>query len=205
MVDKTLNLLLDTIQNVNSETKEKKKNEAEKLKNRLEELLKQKDNIDPHQFVNLIKEAKILNQVADFAEKLADNEEKNKDNKKNQEKIKAALLEELGIPSEFLEQLGLLKSAGVEALREAAVVYRKEAKRNLDKAELLRLEKEKIDTEIQNLNDWIERSTKSEHREKSSSQELIAKRLYQESLRDKADEELKQMLKQLEGDNSVGH
>jgi hypothetical protein len=145
----------------------------------------------------------MLNRLADYAETIADKLEQDaKDLKKKKlEEIREVLMEQLGIPAEFVDQMAILVKAGPNALREAANVYRTEAKKKQEKADLIRTEVDRLDKEIKELN-TIKDSLRMENGESDvSMKEFILKVRYQEALRDKADLVLKRVLEQMEGAN----
>lgn len=203
MVDKTLNRALENIVQSNRELfKDDKNSKAEKIEAKLRSLLNEKNNLDPSQIMQLCNEALTLDRVANFAEEIADYIEKNKKDdlqKKKLEEIKQALMERLGIPSEFVDQLSILSKAGPQALREAAGVYRAKAKDLRENANFLNQELSTIDKEIKKLNELRSIVSQEEAGNNMSMSEYLAHIRYQESLRDKADEVLKQVLESIEG------
>lgn len=204
MVDNSVNLALDslvtTTEKINRDREEKDR--VKELEERLKHLLENRKDISPAEAMNLRSEAALLDKMANFTLQLADKLERDKESalsKKKLEEVKEALMEQLGIPEEFVNQLSILVKAGPEALREASIVYRAEAQRKRDRAELINLEVERIDNEIAELNAIKEEARKSSTRESQSSSRLILQKLYEEAIRDKADEELKRVLEMMEG------
>lgn len=202
MVDKTLNIALENIVQSNRGLfRDDKNSKAAKIEAKLTSLLNEKNNLDPAQVVQLSNEALVLDKVADFSEQIADYIEKNKKDdlqKKKLEEIKQALMERLGIPPEFIDQLSILSKAGPQALREAAGVYRARAKDLRGNANLLDQEIKTIDKEIKKLNELRSIVSQEEAGKHMSMSEYMAHVRYQESLRDKADEVLRQVLESIE-------
>lgn len=201
MVDKTLNLALENIVQSNKELfKDDKNSKAEKIEAKLKSLLNEKGNLNPAEIMQLCNEALMLDKVANFADQLADWAEKNKNDlqKKKLAEVKKTLMEELGIPSEFVDQLSILTKAGPDALREAAGLYRAKAKDLRENANFLNQELTSIDKEIKKLNEMKALISQEEAGNNMSMSEYIAHIRYQESLRDKADEVLKQVLESME-------
>lgn len=203
MVDKSINIALEQIvQNNKDLFNENKKNRVEKLESRLNSLLNERSNLNPAEVMSLLSEALTLDKVANFAEHIADQLEKNKqDNlqKKKLEEVKAALMHNLGIPPEFVDQLSILTKAGPEALREAAGVYRDRAKQIREDANFLTIQIETVDKEIKKLNEIKDLVAITKGSSKTAMNEYLAQARYQEAIRDKADEVLREVLASIEG------
>lgn len=210
MVDKALNSILEGIVRSNEATakpQDKEKQKVSKLEEKLRSLLQNKAQIDPSQIAKLISEAQTLDKVADLANNIADQLEKNKkkEEAKKKEEVTKAQLEKLGIPAEFVQQLSILTKAGPDALREASHVYRTEAKNKRQQADFMNLNIEKIDKEIKEINSIKSSITSEKSSNQISMKDFIAKIRYQESLREKADLVLKEMLESMEGGSGFGH
>ncbi len=203
MVDHIKNETLVQITRKNDELfREDKETKAERLEARIHTLLQDRSNLSPAEVASLRSEAANLDKVADFAETLAKNLEsskKEKDEKKKQEEIKAAHLATLGIPADFIQQLGLLSKAGPEALREGAALYRTKAKEFRETADFKAQEMQRLDKEIKTMTDIRSIMKQSEDKKVSVSLgEYMAQVRYQEALRDKADDVLREVLQQME-------
>jgi hypothetical protein len=174
----------------------------ERLNKRLNLLQQERMNLSPAEAMNLRMEAKGLESVADFADKLADAKERERQEnlkEKNEKEIKKVLMEQIGIPPEFVDQLALLAKAGPEALREGAALYRREAEKKRLQADMLTQDIEKLDKQIQGLEKAREKYKISKaDKESVSMKEFISKVLYEQSLRDRSEEVLRQMLLQSE-------
>lgn len=207
MVEKSINIALQQIVESNEKAfKEDKKKNADKLAAKLEALQQDRNDLNPAEAMNIRSQAAILDTVAKYAENLADHLEKNKKEKlekKQLDEIKAALMESLGIPSEFVDQLSILVKGGTQALREAASVYREKAHELRETADLMTMEIEQIDTEISRLK-HLEKvlSTNSENTNRSI-KDFVADKIYKESLRDKSEEVLRLALESISGE--AGH
>ncbi len=203
MVDKSINIALEQIvQNNRDLFNENKRNKFDNLESRLSSLLNERSNLNPAEVMSLLSEAITLDKVANFAEQIADQLEKNKqDNlqKKKLEEVKAALMQSIGIPPEFVDQLSILTKAGPEALREAAGVYRDRAKQIREDANFLTIQIETVDKEIKKLNEIKDLVAITKGSSKTAMNEYLAQARYQEAIRDKADEVLREVLASIEG------
>lgn len=177
------------------------KNKTERLEKRIKALSSELGNVNPEDAKALVQQAAVLDKMSGYAKDIADMIEKQSKNlqKKKLRQIKEAIMEELGIPAEFVDQLAILVKAGPEALREASDVYKAEAKKKREAAALINQEVERLDKEIKNLTNIKDNITRG-NRDDMSMNDYIAKLRYEESLRDKADLVLKHVLMQLEGD-----
>ena len=177
------------------------KNKTERLEKRIKALSSELGNVNPEDAKALVQQAAVLDKMSGYAKDIADMIEKQSKNlqKKKLRQIKEAIMEELGIPAEFVDQLAILVKAGPEALREASDVYKTEAKKKREAAALINQEVERLDKEIKNLTNIKDNITRGT-RDDMSMNDYIAKLRYEESLRDKADLVLKHVLMQLEGD-----
>lgn len=177
------------------------KNKTERLEKRIKALSSELGNVNPEDAKALVQQAAVLDKMSGYAKDIADMIEKQSKNlqKKKLRQIKEAIMEELGIPAEFVDQLAILVKAGPEALREASDVYKTEAKKKREAAALINQEVERLDKEIKNLTNIKDNITRG-NRDDMSMNDYIAKLRYEESLRDKADLVLKHVLMQLEGD-----
>ncbi len=204
MVDKSINIALEQIvQNNKGLFDEDKRNKIERLESKLNSLINERSNLSPSEVANLRNEAATLDKVANFAEQIADKLEKDKqDNlqKKKIDEVKAALMQSLGIPPEFVDQLSILTKAGPEALREAAGVYRDKAKQIREDANFLTIQIQTVDSEIKKLNEIKTLMTVSNGINKTAMNEYLAQARYQEAIRDKADEVLREVLASIEGE-----
>ncbi len=207
MADKLINIALEQIvQNNKDLFNEDKKNKFDQLESRLNSLLNERSNLNPAEIRNLLSEASTLDRVANFAEQIADKLEKDKQEnlqKKKLEEVKAALMQNLGIPPEFVDQLSILTKAGPEALREAAGLYRDKAKQIREDANFLTIQMQTVDKEIKKLNEIKDLVALSSGSNKTAMNEYLAQARYQEAIRDKADEILREVLASIEGE--AGH
>jgi len=194
-IDKLAPYIFDQEKDNRKETKER---EVEKVEAKINGLLRDRQHVDPTIAMNLRSDATALLQVAEYAEKLADQMEQDKKEKKPEE-VQKALLERLGIPAEFIDQLSILVKAGPGALREAAQVYRNEAQKKRDQADLVTMEIEKLDKQIKDLSHLKDHLSKQNGNEQVSMKEYLANIRYREALRDKSELILKQTLQQMEG------
>jgi hypothetical protein len=202
MVDKSLNIALEKIVNNNRDINSNQENQkTEKIEKKIQNLLNDKNNLNSSEIFQLRNEANMFLKLADFAEKLADQMVKEKKDlpKKKLEQIKKTLMEELGVPSEFIDQLAILTKAGPKALKEAVSVYRKEAQKRIDKAEFIGAEVERIDKQIKELNSIKETLRTKIQDKQTSMKEYILKARYQEAIREQSDLVLKKVLEQMEG------
>ncbi len=207
MSDKTINIALEQIvQNNKDLFKDSKEEKIQKIESRLKSLLNERSNLSPGEAMSLRSEAAMLDKVADYADQIANKLEQEKQEslqKKKLDQIKAALMERLGIPSEFIDQLSILVKAGPDALREAAGVYRDKAKQIRQDADLLTIQIETVDKEIKKLNEIKGLITHNNGSSRTSMNEYLAQMRYQESIRDKADLVLKEVLASIKGE--AGH
>lgn len=201
MVDNSINQILETsLKNNNEVNKALEDNKIQKIESRLKSLLGDRGNLNAGEAMNLRLEAATLDRVAGVADELADKIEKGKKNeeKKTLEEVKALMMEKMGIPPEFVDHLSILVKGGAGALREAAGVYREAAQKKRTEAELITVEMERLDTEIKNLGHIREKIIENNTQGKTSMQDYLAQIRYQESLRDKSDLVLREVLEQIE-------
>lgn len=204
MVDKSLNIALENIVRNNKEfNSNQDTDKVSKLEQKIQNLLNDKGNLNSSEVMILRGEASMLTRLADYAENLADKLEKDHKElqKKKLEEVQKALMEELGIPAEFVDQLAILVKAGPQALREAAGVYRAEAEKKKEKAEFIATEVDRLDRQIKELSHIKDSLTLQTGEQSVSMKDYILKVRYQEALRDKSDLILKQVLEQMEGMN----
>lgn len=202
MADSKINPVLEQVASSNKKEhglRDEKKQVA-KLESRINSLLQQKDSLDPSVIMSLRGEAAMLDRTADYADQLANLAEKNDPDfkKKNLEEVKELLSTQLGIPAEFVDQLSILVKAGPDALREAANVYRNEATKKREHADLLGSQLEKVDKEIKELNHIKEHLSDQNGSASSSIKNFLADLRYKEAIRDKSEQVLKEMLQQIE-------
>lgn len=204
MTDKSINIALEQIVRRDKDLfNDNKKDKVERLESRLEALLHERSNLSPSEVMSLKSEAGTLDKVANFAEQIADRLEQEKQEKlqkKKLDEIKTALIESLGIPPEFIQQLSILTKAGPEALREAAGVYRDRAKQIREDANFLTIQIQTVDKEIKKLSEIKQLVSLTDANSKTSMNEYLAQARYKESIRDKADEALREVLASLEGE-----
>lgn len=201
MVDNAVNKILENTLKANKDVNQaQEENKIKKIESRLQSLLSDRNNMNAGVAMGLRQEAGTLDKLAGIAEELADKIEQGKKNqeKKSLEEVKAAMMEKMGIPPEFVDQLSILVKAGPGALREAAGVYRGAAQQKRSEAELITVEMERLDKEIKNLGHLKEKVIENHTNGKSSMQDFLSQIRYQESLRDKADLVLKEVLEQIE-------
>lgn len=203
MVGKSINIALQQIVESNDKVfKEDQKKNADKLAKKLKQLERERSEANPAAAIDLRVQAFSLNKVADYAENLANHLEQNpkeKLEKKDIKEIKEALMESLGIPAEFVDQLSILVKAGPEALREVASLYRNKAEELREQADLMTREIEQIDTEINRLTNLKKAFSGTTVDNKRSIKDFVAEKLYNESLRDRSEQILKEALQSLEG------
>jgi hypothetical protein len=201
MVDKAVNQILENTLKTNKDVNQAlDENKVKKIESRLNSLLSDRNIMNPAEAMSLRQEASALDKLAVVAEELAqkiEQGEKSKE-KKSIDEIKKAMLDKLGIPPEFVDQLSILVKGGPEALREAAGVYREAAQKKRAEADFLTVETERLDKEIKNLTHLKSKILESNSNGKTSMQDYLAQIKYQESLRDKADLVLKTVLEQIE-------
>jgi uncharacterized protein YdcH (DUF465 family) len=202
MVDKSLNVALAKIVNDNRDINSNQEHlKVEKIERKIQNLLNEKNNLNGAEVNQLRSEALMFTRLADFADKLADQLEKGQKNlqKKKQEEVKKLLMEKLGVPAEFIDQLAILTKAGPKALREASGVYRAEAEKRNEKADFIRAEVNKIDKQIKELSNIKETLRVGVQANQTSMKDYILKVRYQEALREQSDLVLKRVLEQMEG------
>ena len=202
MVDKSLNIALAKIVNDNREINSNQEHlKVEKIEKKIQNLLNEKNNLNGAEVNQLRSEALMFTRLADYADKLADQIEKGQKDlqKKKQEEVKKLLMEKLGVPAEFVDQLAILTKAGPKALREASGVYRAEAQKRNEKADFIRAEVNKIDKQIQELNHIKDNIKINTQANQTSMKDYILKVRYQEALREQSDLVLKRVLEQMEG------
>ncbi|MDD9898502.1 MAG: hypothetical protein OXU45_05820 [Candidatus Melainabacteria bacterium] len=206
MVDKSLSALQFIAENNDKVFKEDQKKSSDKINQKLLQLEKDRSDINPMEAMDLRGQAVNLDKVANYADDLANHLEKNKKQKlekKELGEVKEALMESLGIPAEFVDQLSILVKAGPEALREAANVYREKAAELRERADMLTMEVEQLDTEITRLKTLKETIKHESGMTSRKMNDFVAEQMYRESLRDKADEVLKEVLESILGEE--GH
>ena len=202
MVDKSLHVALAKIVNDNRDINSNQEHlKVEKIERKIQNLLNEKNNLNGAEVNQLRSEALMFTRLADFADKLADQLEKGQKNlqKKKQEEVKKLLMEKLGVPAEFVDQLAILTKAGPKALREASGVYRAEAHKRNEKADFIRAEVNKIDKQIKELSTIKETLRVGTQANQTSMKDYILKVRYQEALREQSDLVLKRVLEQMEG------
>lgn len=201
MVEKVVNQILENTLKKNKDVNQSiEENKVKKIESRLRSLMSDRNDMNAAEAMALRQEASTLDKLAGVAEELADKIEKGEKNKekKTLEEVKQAMMERMGIPPEFVDQLSILVKAGPDALREAAEVYRESAQKKRSEAELITVEMERLDKEIKNLNHLKEKIIDTNANGKTTMQDYLAQIKYQESLRDKADLVLKEVLEQIE-------
>ncbi len=172
-------------------------NDETAVDNLIQSLVRKLD-IAPGEAVTLRQESQSLQKVADFFEKFA--EEKAKDNKKevNKEeikKIKATLLEGLGIRAEMVDLL--LKTANPDELKAVASNIRKEAdKRGLMAEDMVRKSREDTMQKITDLKS-MRNSLDHSHMDQVSLNKFVA--LKREIIRAEADRPIKELCQEMEG------
>jgi hypothetical protein len=202
MVDKSLNIALENIvthnREINNNNDHKK---IDRIEKKIQNLLNEKNDFNAGDINQLRFEAQMLTRLADYADKLADKLEKGKKElrKKNFEEVKKLLMEKLGVPANFIDQLAILTKAGPKALREAAGVYKAEAKKKIEHAEILHGKLKSLDEQIKELSSMKEIIRLNSIETKTSMKEYLVKVRYKEALRDQSDLVLKRVLEQMEG------
>ncbi len=159
-------------------------------------------DLSSNEVAKLRSEANMLDKLANFADDLASKLEKDQAKnlkKKKNEEVKKVLMNELGIPAEFVDQLSLLVKAGPDALREGADVYRAEAKRRREEADYSLGQIQKFEKEIKELNDIKQNLRAQKEEQNTSHQEHINQKVYELMLRSNAELELKEALAAMEG------
>jgi uncharacterized tellurite resistance protein B-like protein len=203
MVENSDRLILNSLVDTNTDLYRghKDADKIEKLEEKLRSLLSEQQSLNPGQLTALLGEAAMFDRLANFAEQLASRMETNRQEelaKKKEEELKHILMEQIGIPAEFVSQLSILVKAGAEALKEAAGVYREHAVKIREEAEFSRLNIERIDKQIKALNHIKETVVNKSSNRATAMNEYLAQVRYQESLRDKADLVFKEALEQME-------
>jgi hypothetical protein len=165
--------------------------------------LKENKNLTSTEINNLLAEARTYTQLAEIAENLADQIEKNKKEKKKKEMedIISIYLEKLDIPSTFIEQLSILSKGGANALREGALLYKEESRKKHEQADHRRDKLEFLEKEITNL-EKIHDQIKNNSLDQNSLTERMQSIQYRIALREKGEMELKRALEELEGRNN---
>lgn len=177
------------------------KEQKQRIEQKLKSLMNQKSEFSSSDVASLRNQANALENIAALAEKIADAIEKGKVeklDKKKKEDIKKVLMQQLGIPAEFVDQLGLLSKAGPDALREAASVYRSEANNRRAEADLKATEIDNINRSIEALEQARDRYSAQTNNDQQSVQNFINKGLREQIVRDNAEEEYHQALIQAE-------
>lgn len=173
----------------------------ETLKTKLASLVSDRKSLNPSEAMLLRNEARNFIKAAEYCEFLAEECEKGKLSEKrkvkNEEAVKETLMEELGIPAEFIELLGILVKAGPEALREAAELYRTQAKEKREEADKISKEAESIDKKIKTLQELM----KSKNIDFDTDYEVLSRKIKDVSLldailRENAEESYKTMLEE---------
>jgi|NOAtaT_6_FD_contig_41_1897376_length_706_multi_2_in_0_out_0_1 hypothetical protein len=165
--------------------------------------LKENKNVTSIEINNLLAEARTYTQLAQIAENLADQIEKNKKEKKKKEmeEIINIYFEKLDIPPAFIEQLSILSKGGANALREGALLYREEGRKRHEQADQKRDNLEFLEKEISNL-EKIHIQIKNNSLDQNSFTERMQSIQYRIALREKGEMELKRALEELEGRNN---
>jgi len=201
MVDNAVNKILEnTLKNNKDVNQALEENKVQKIESRLKSLMSDRNNLNAGDAMALRQEAGTFDKVAGLADQLADQIEQGQKNKEKKtiDEVKAAMMEKMGIPPEFVDQLSILVKAGPEALREAAGVYREAAVQKRSEAELITVEMERLDKEIVNIGHLKDKVSQNNGQGKTSMQDFLSQIRYQESLRDNADLVLKEVLEQIE-------
>ena len=205
MVDSVASIAMDKLV---EETKERnslqdEKKKKEKLARKLEVLETQRATLDPALAEELGQEAGALYRMADYTKYIADKLEKDKKQleKKKLKEIKEVLMDKLGVPAEFVEQLSVLVKAGPEALREASAVYKKEGDKKRDQAALMRDQLKTLDAEIKQIEHVKGLLVNKQGSKKETMKDFINRKFYEDAIRDKSELEYKQALELMEGEN----
>lgn len=202
MVDKSLNLALEKIVNDNRSINSNKDSlKFEKIEQKIKNLIDDINKLNPSEITHLRSEMLMFTALADYADRLADQLEKGKRDlqKKETEEIKKAIMDKLGVPAEFVDQLAILTKAGPQALREGATAYRIEAEKRREKLEYKINEKERLDNEVKKLTEIKLSISKTSKENNLSMNDYILQARYQEALRERSELVLKQVLEQMEG------
>lgn len=196
---KALDKLVSETKDMNSSKSDEKR--KAKLEKKLENLIIERADINPADAEALRNESAALGRMADYTNHLADLMEKNSKQveKKKLEEVKELLMEKLGVPAAFVEQLSVLVTAGPEALREASLVYRQEAHNKRDMAAMMTSELHRIDSEIKSIAHVKDSLKTKDGSKKESMTNFLNRRLYEDSIRDNAELELKQALQLIDG------
>jgi uncharacterized tellurite resistance protein B-like protein len=203
MVNNVTATALDKLVNETKEMNSSKSDEKRKakLEKKLENLINERANINPADAEALRGEAAALGRMADYTNHLADLLEKNKKQveKKELEEVKQLLMEKLGVPAAFVEQLSILVKAGPEALREASQVYRQESHKKRDMAAMMTSELHRIDHDIKSIAHVKDNLIVTKGSKKETMTDFLNRKLYEDSIRDNAEIELKHALQLIEG------
>lgn len=191
-------LVSDTKEINSSKNSDDKK---KKLEQKLMSLINDRSQIDPSAAEALRNEAAALGKMADYTNHIADLLEKNKKQleKKELKEIQKTLMEKLGVPAAFIEQLSILVKAGPEALREASKVYREESHKKRDEAAFMTQELQSIDSQIKEIAHIKDNLKVNKGSKKESMTDFLNGKLYEKSFRDNAELELKHALELIEG------
>jgi hypothetical protein len=203
MANNIISLALDKLVSETKELNSSRNDEDKKakLEKKLAILISERGDINPQAAESLRNEAAALGRMADYTNHLADSLEKNKKDieKKKHEDVKKLLMEQLGVPAEFIDQLSILVKAGPEALREASGLYRKESEKKRDMAALITQEVNRLDSEIKQISHVKENLKVKSSSNKESMTSFLNRKAYEDSIRDKSELELKQALEMIEG------
>jgi hypothetical protein len=203
MANNIISLALDKLVSETKELNSSRNDEDKKakLEKKLANLISERGDINPQAAEALRNEAAALGRMADYTNHLADSLEKNKKDieKKKHEDVKKLLMEQLGVPAEFIDQLSILVKAGPEALREASGLYRKESEKKRDMAALITQEVNRLDSEIKQISHVRENLKVKSSSNKESMTSFLNRKAYEDSIRDKSELELKQALEMIEG------
>lgn len=203
MVNNVTATALDKLVNETKDQNSSKSDEKKKakLEKKLENLINERADINPADAEALRNEAAALGRMADYTNHLADLMEKNRKQveKKKLEEVKKLLMEKLGVPAEFVEQLSILVKAGPEALREASGLYRQESHKKRDMAAMMTSELHRIDNEIKSIAHVKDSLKTHDGSKKETMTDFLNRKLYEDSIRDNAELELKHALQLIEG------
>lgn len=203
MANNIISLALDKLVSETKELNSSRNDEDKKakLEKKLANLINERGAINPEAAEALRNEAAALGRMADYTNHLADSLEKNKKDieKKKHEEVKKLLMEQLGVPPEFIDQLSILVKAGPEALREASGLYRKESEKKRDMAALITQEVNRLDSEIKQVSHVKENLKVKSSSNQESMTSFLNRKAYEDSIRDKSELELKQALELIDG------
>lgn len=147
-----------------------------------------------------------LEKAAQLADQIANDMEKGKYKKleeKNLEEIKAVLMQTLGVPAEFVEQLSILvKTGDPRALREAAGVYREAAQDKRKKLDERLQDMEHIEKDIHSLRELLDNVTDKTEGNVSMVYKQMNAALRAELLRNLSEEEFRHMLEQADKEHA---